>query len=165
VTFSDLASIGSFASGMAVVVTLVFLTMQLRQNTAQMMRNELNAAQEQFARFRFAIVNSRDVAEMWTAGMQDGALDAVDEQRYVNLLNDLFWSVFNVWERHSRGIATDVPGALSFLAAILVSRRSQTVWQQFRHFFPPNYVQAVEDAVVAARNGGTPAHAEFEKTA
>jgi hypothetical protein len=34
-TLSDLASIGSLVSGVAVAITLIFLTVQIRQNTAQ----------------------------------------------------------------------------------------------------------------------------------
>jgi hypothetical protein len=118
-----------------------------------MRRDELNAAQAQFAGFRFAIVNNRDVAQLWTVGTKDGSLDEVDERRYSTLLNELFWSVFNVWERHSRGIATDVPGALPFLATLLTSRRGNAVWLEHQRFFPPDFIRAVDEAVAAARGG------------
>ncbi len=72
----------------------------VRQSTMQMRRNELNAAQAQFAGFRFAIVNNCDVAQLWAAGSKDGSLDEADETRYSTLLSELFWSVSNAWARH-----------------------------------------------------------------
>jgi hypothetical protein len=87
---------------------------------------------------------------LWVIGSKDGSLDEVDERRYSTLLDELFWSVFNVWERHSRGIATDVPGAIPFLATLLTSRRGHAVWQEHQRFFPSDFVRAVEDAVAVA---------------
>jgi hypothetical protein len=142
-TLSDLASIGSFVSGLAVLVGLISLTIQIRHNTAQLVRNELNAAQQQFAGFRYAIVNHRDVAELWMKGAKDEPLDEVDAERFTTLLIDLCWSVFNVWERHGRGIGMNVPGAIPFLARALQSRCAMEAWRSVGVFFPPDFIQSV----------------------
>ena len=59
-----LGNYGEFVGAIAVVATLLFLGVQIRQNTKQMRRLELNAAHEQFAHSRMAIATDRDWAEL-----------------------------------------------------------------------------------------------------
>ena len=70
---SDFAAIGSFVSGIAVLISLVYLSLQARQNAASFLRAENNATQSQNSAFRLAIVESRDVAQLWLAGLKDGS--------------------------------------------------------------------------------------------
>ena len=158
-TLSDLAAIGSFVSGIAVVITLIFLLLQMRQNNSQMQMAELNSAQVRFSSFRLAIVNNRDVAQLWFAGLSDGAMDDIDELRFSSLLNDFTWSVFNIWDRHSRGtMSTDVPSAIPFLATMASSKRGNNSWKQTQGSFPQSFILAVDEAIVSVQKGAAPSH-------
>ena len=81
-TLEQYAYLGEIAAAIAVVISLVYVARQLRQNT-DMLR--LAAASERVERdFEIAapMIQSRELAEIWVAGESDWeGLDAVDQQR------------------------------------------------------------------------------------
>ena len=149
-TLSDLASVGSFISGVAVLVSLIYLSLQARQSTASFHRAEANETQNQASVFRMAIVESRDVAQIWAVGLKDdGALDEIDELRFETLLTELFWHSFNLWDRARRGIFGE-PGSidlLSYLAEPLSNKRGSRWWGNNRNSCPRDFALAVDKAI------------------
>src|SRR5690349_20261350 len=104
-SLSDLASLGSFVSALAVLATLAFLFAQMRQYQSALLRAENNATQNQFSAFRLAIATNRDVAELWVTAQRDGgSLDQVDGERLGFLLEELFWASYHLWDRVQRGL-------------------------------------------------------------
>jgi len=81
-TLEQYAYLGEIVAALGVVMSLVYVARQLGQNT-EMLR--LGAASERVERdFEIAgpIIESRDVAELWTKGQADwDSLDAVDQNR------------------------------------------------------------------------------------
>jgi hypothetical protein len=157
-TLSDLAAIGSFVSGVAVVVSLITLTLQIRQNTKALRRTEENATQNQFSVARMAIVTNRDVASLWAAGMSGvGELDAVDELRFAYLMSDLMWSLANTWESVQQGAfgMMNWDQLSTFAMEMLSSARARQLWSLYKHQYPTGFVQAV-DRVVAAQGAAVP---------
>jgi hypothetical protein len=54
---------------------------------------------------RMAIAENRDIAELMTAGFRgESALDAADELRLEQLLQENTWAAFHIWDRTQRGI-------------------------------------------------------------
>lgn len=156
-TLSDLASIGSFASGAAVVITLVFLAIQLRRNTAAVMRAEANATQAAASAFRLAIVTSRDVAGLVSVGLSDDSeLDAVDELRLNQLFNEVVWFSQHVWDRERQGffIEGEWERSTKIITDLLISRRGAQWWDRNKPDFPPGFVAKVDKALDIIRHDG-----------
>jgi hypothetical protein len=60
---------------------------------------------EQWTVIRQAIAQNRDIAELMTADLQgQRALDAADQLRLEQLLQENAWASFHIWERTQRGI-------------------------------------------------------------
>ncbi len=97
-TLSDLASIGSFVSALAVLVSLVYLALQMRQSARNQMatiHHERTAlAQENILR-----VMDAEMTEVWMRGQAgDEQLDDVQSRRYIYgvlaslwLFEEYFW--------------------------------------------------------------------------
>src|SRR5579864_1584931 len=99
-TLADLASLGTVASAFAVVITLVFLLIQLRHNTVALIRAESTATQTAASVWRMAIVNNRDVARLLTSALaENGDLDEIDELRFGHLLAEIIWFAAHIWHR------------------------------------------------------------------
>lgn len=99
-----LGSFGEFFGAIAVVVTLIFLTLQIRQNTRQMRRVEMNAAHAQFNVPRMAIVSNRSVAELLLKARQaPDELDQVDQFQVDVWIGQEVWAVFHAWDRAQNG--------------------------------------------------------------
>ena len=104
-SFEQISYLAEIVASVGVIVSLVFVGLQIRQNTAALQRNEHNSTMEQWTVIRQAIAQNPDIAELMTAGLKgERALDAADQLRLEMLLNENAWASFHIWERTKRGI-------------------------------------------------------------
>ena len=70
-----------------VILSLVFVGYQVRQNTATLQRNEHNSTMSQWTVIRMAIAQNRDISELMTSGLHgERDLDAADQLRLEQFL-------------------------------------------------------------------------------
>ena len=99
-----LGNFGEFFGAIAVVATLVFLIVQIRQNTRQLRRVELNAASSQFSIPRMAIASDRGMAELAIKTLQaPDEIDTADQLRIDMFLTELMNAYFHAWDRARTG--------------------------------------------------------------
>ena len=152
-TLSDLASLGSLVSSIAVLLTLVFLLIQTRQNTVALSRAEAIAAQTAASPWRMAIVNDKDVARVIKAGYEDGDLDQIDEIRYQTALNEIIWFSALIWQREQIGLFPpgDWERTGRAMLPLLVARRGAVWWDQNKASFPPGFSEDLDKIIAAQR--------------
>ena len=73
-----LGSYGEFVGAIAVVITLGYLAVQIRQNTAALRSSTWQAIQNAEHLFDQSLVGSKDAAEIWVRASQHG-LDGFDD--------------------------------------------------------------------------------------
>src|ERR1700756_5856198 len=104
-SFEQISNLAQIVASVGIIVSLIFVGLQIKQNTATLQRNEHNSTMAQWTVIRMAIARNRDIAELMTAGLQgDRALDAADQLRLEQLLAEQAWVAFQVWDRTQRGI-------------------------------------------------------------
>ena len=143
-----LGDFGEFLGALAVVVTLIFLALQVRQNTRQIRRAEMNAASTQFSLPRMAIVSDRSLAELLHKAMQKpDEIDQVDQLRVDMWLGEQMNAMFHAWDRSHSGSfekefweTTTKPG----LAQILAVAAGSKWWDQNRLGFVPEFRAEVD---------------------
>ena len=155
-SLSDLAALGSFASGIAVVISLISLTIQIRQNTRAMMRAEANVTQEQLSNWRLAIAQSAELPDIWNKGLRDDDLNEVEEVRYSMLLQDLTFAIFQIWHRRRLAFlpAENWKRIASSLATILVTKRGAAWWERNRDLAEADYAAEIDAAIRDVRTSG-----------
>ena len=88
----------------AVVATLFYLSIQIRQSTNQGRRNELNANLEQASVFRMALAENQDLAELWIIGLNDyDSLSEAHKIRFESLMSQRFWIWNHIFDRMMKG--------------------------------------------------------------
>ena len=79
-SFEKLSYLAQMVASVGVIVSLIFVGLQIRQNTGALQRNEHNSTMAQWTVIRMAIAKHRDIAELMTAGLHgERALDAGDD--------------------------------------------------------------------------------------
>jgi hypothetical protein len=147
--FSNLTQI---VGSVGVIVSLLFVGLQIRQNTRALQREEHNSTMAQWTVIRMAIAKHRDIAELMTAGLHgERALDAADQLRLEQMLSENAWASFHIWERTQRGIFPKGTFELScgaHLCGLLGTAGGGTWWRNAKQTgFPPAFVSDV-DAVL-----------------
>ena len=66
-----IVAISQLVAAVGVILSLVFVGLQVRQNTAALQRNEHNSTMAEWSVIRMAIAGNRDIAELMTAGLTE----------------------------------------------------------------------------------------------
>ena len=100
-----IVAISQLIAALGVILSLIFVGLQIKQNTRALQRTEHNSTMEQWTVIRQAIAQNRDIAELMTAGLHgERALDAADQLRLEQMLQENAWAAFHIWDRTQRGI-------------------------------------------------------------
>jgi hypothetical protein len=156
-SFEQLSYLAQIVASAGVIVSLIFVGLQIRQNTGALQRNEHNSTMAQWTVIRMAIAKNRDIAELMTAGLHgERPLDAADQLRLENMLQENLWASFHIWERTQRSIFPKGTFELAVgphLSGLLRTERGGAWWRSAKHTgFIPGFVADV-DAVLARDNG------------
>ncbi len=154
-TLEQVFYLSQIVAGAAVTLSLVFVGLQVRQNTAALYRNEHNTTMAQWTVIRIAMVENRDVAELMTGGLHGKTeLDEADQLRLEQFLYEQAWACFQVWDRTQHGVfpkgtfeSTQGP----LLISLPTSKRGSAWWRKVKsQAFYPAYVEAVEAILARA---------------
>ena len=110
-----LGNLGDFVGGLAVVVTLAYLAVQVRQNTRQLERTGAMSKAATYQSLTALIVEgnaristSRDLAELRVRGREAlGNLDEVDQHRFLVNMSSMFRIMENLFQQNAAGLLTD----------------------------------------------------------
>src|SRR5206468_3574970 len=152
-SFEQISYLAQIVASVGVVVSLIFVGLQIKQNTGALQRNEHNSTMTQWTVIRMAIARNRDIAELMTAGLNgDRALDAADQLRLEQLLAEHAWAAFHIWDRTQRGVfpkGTFELTAGPLLYSLLKTARGDAWWRTAKQQgFIPGFVLDV-DALLA----------------
>src|SRR3954465_12675862 len=152
-TFEQISYLAQIVASIGVVVSLIFVGLQIRHNTGALQREEHNSTMEQWTVIRMAIAKHRDIAELMTSGLQgEKLLDAADQLRLEQMLQENGWAAYHIWDRTQRGIfprGTFEATAGALLGMLLRTPRGESWWREAKHVgFHPGFVRDV-DAVLA----------------
>ena len=152
-SLEQLSYLAQIVASVGVIASLIFVGLQIKHNTGALQRNEHNSTMEQWTVLRQAIAQNREVAELMTAGLSgERALDAADELRLEQMLQEYAWASFHIWDRTQRGVfpkGTFEATAGAFLCGLLTTPRGRTWWLNAKHTgFIPGFVLDV-DSVLA----------------
>lgn len=79
-----IGAIGEIIGSVAVVASLAYVAIQLRQNTEMMRALDSQERVQRDFDISSALIESRDMAEIWTKGQRDfQSLDEVDQNRLI----------------------------------------------------------------------------------
>ena len=152
-SLEQLSWLAQIVGSVGVILSLIFVGLQIRQNTGALQRNEHNSTMSQWTVIRQGIASNRDVAELMTAGLRgERAMDSADQLRMEQMLQEYAWASFHIWDRTQRGVFP--PGTFEWscgqlLGNVLATARGGAWWQRAKHVgFVPAFVVAV-DAMLA----------------
>src|ERR1700682_861261 len=158
-SFEQISYLAQIVASVGVIASLIFVALQIKQNTSALERTEHNSTMAQWTVIRMAIAKNRDMAELMTAGLHGkSAIDAADQLRLEQMLAEHLWASFHIWDRTQRGVfpkGTFEATAGPLLCDVLSTARGGTWWRSAKHTgFIPGFVLDV-DALLAKNSGAS----------
>ena len=148
-TLEQVFFVSQIIVAIAVVVSLVFVGREIRENTLALQRGEHNSTMQQWTVVRMAMVTNAELAELMAAGLDGGrSLDRTDQLRLEQMLSETAWAAFHIWDRTQRGIfpkgTFEFTGG-TYLCALLATKAGGDWWLEAKNFgFAPGFVADVD---------------------
>lgn len=108
INWDAIAAIGDLVGAVGVIVTLIYLAVQLRQNTAASQLTAIQNSVENSARFSELLATHDDLARLFWRGLSDpDSLDAAEKRRFVGTLNVFMRREVVAFYLHREGVMPD----------------------------------------------------------
>lgn len=106
-TLADLSSLGSFISGIAVLVSLIYLSLQVRQNTKHT-RALIFQGGASRATSNFLALASSDLATATVVGNgETGTPDEVRRRQFISICQSFYVNWDDIFSQHEEGLISD----------------------------------------------------------
>ena len=162
-SWQDLGSVGEMISAIAVVVSLIYLAFQIRQNTSQIDQNTEAARASAFdstitqtMHARDLIIENEDVARIYYEGAIDpDSLSEQERMRYRLIVHNVLWSLWNLQaQAQLGGLARETWDAQRvILARMMSSTGVQWFWSNYQEEFGESFQREVR-TILSAQGAG-----------
>jgi len=143
------AAIGESVGALAVVVSVIYLAFQVRENTRTSIQNMVQDTIKDFARVDQLIATTPDLASIVVKGNEGIENLAPDQKLRFDGYNSTFFSVLEVWHTQSRRIPVDPEQddtIRTMLNNRLAERGCQQWWSANQTEFPAGFRNWVEES-------------------
>jgi len=150
-SLDDLANLGEALGGIAVLVSLVYLALQIRQNTRTVRSTAFQQVVDSFSEISLAISQDRDLTELFVranAGLT--SLDQIEQMRFRLVLLSFFRRAASVFFHSQQGTLQmdSWVGIRESLKAILLSSGAREFWEQDAGVFDPRFRAFVQSELL-----------------
>lgn len=148
-SLSDLGNLGDFVGGIAVVVTLAYLAIQIRQNTQEVRSASLDAVAASHMEFQRSVWGDAALNKVWFDGMYGVPLpeDAGRQFLFMVITCARHWERAYHKARGGRLDETSWSGIHRELAGVFAFPGTRQYWTRIQYMFPADFVEFAENAV------------------
>lgn len=153
-SLGDLGNLGEFLGGIAVVVSLIYLAAQIRQNTKQVKESSqalrIAAFDENFkqwAGWRRHVIDSQEVADLLLRGLSDRAtLSETHLIRWNLLMGEYCYILQSMFERSNASrYRYHRFWSIKSMSLLFESESGRTYWSEIKPGLLKEFVEAVEE--------------------
>lgn len=146
-SWEALGAIGELVGATAVLITLVYLALQMRQNTRAVRIAARTTLQEAFSGVADLLASSPEIAELYLKGCVDyRALSKIDRLRFSSVLQNYLFSIDMAHQQASEGLM-ETTTVLERVRPLFNQPGVRDWWRQNSGLFRPIFVRTVEGVI------------------
>ena len=146
-SWEALGAIGELVGAAAVLITLVYLARQMRQNTKAVRIAARATLQEAFSGVADMLASSPEIAELYLKGCVDyRALSKTDRLRFSGVLQNYLFSIDILHEQASEGLM-EMTSVLEMVQPLFKQPGVCDWWIQNSGLFRPAFARIVENVI------------------
>jgi len=151
-TIMELGAIGEFVGAIAVVVTLIYLAFQMRQNTNALKLNTAGSVTEELQENFSLLASNQELAEIFVTAAQESTLQGAERVRFNTFTHNFVRVYENAFLQWRAGVID--PAHWEGMARMMIDFTSmaafQTYWQERKHWVSDDFREYMESEVVSA---------------
>jgi hypothetical protein len=147
VNWEAVGAVGEIIGAIAVILTLIYLSIQLRQNTIAVRAAAVDAAVNHVSNVRQSIFSDGEVAAIYVNGSKDPtSLDEESLVRFRLLIHNILLAISNM---HAQSQLTGLSvsnweSQLPIIERIVGTPGGSWFWQNYRHEFEESFREVVD---------------------
>jgi hypothetical protein len=161
-----LGAIAELIGGVAVLATLIYLSVQVRQSNRQEAAQSVQIAFETFMGGYAALTEDEAKARTYIAGVNDyNGLEPAHQAMFHSQMQNLANGYYTVWTLHENGMLSDkelFKRTRDTFLTILRTPGGRQWWSQWKHLPPQPYIEALQKHIDDANNDSIPATEDFQ---
>ncbi len=146
--WNAIGAIGEIIGALAVFLTLVYLALQIRQNTKAIQASAVDAGISKVNDVRESLYENGDLTRIYIQGMaQPADLDEESRVRFRLLLHNILLSISNIYSQTSyTGLSLSTwESQLVILERIIDSPGGRWFWKDYRLVFEESFREKVDE--------------------
>lgn len=146
-----IGAVGEIVGALAVFLTLVYLAMQIRQNTKAIQATASHASVSEVNQVRASMYENADLAQLYVQGLaKPDDLDETGRVQFRLLLHNIFLSVSNIHDQtRFTGLSQSTwESQLIILGRLLATPGGQWFWHQSRLEFEETFRGIVDKILI-----------------
>jgi len=147
----NLGNIGDFIGGFAVVITLIYLARQIRQNTASVQAATVQSAAQANAELMDQFASNPELLKFHLAGVRDfESLSADDRARFASVMGSIMHRGEGMVDQVERGLLPSeaLEGAANRLRTTFTGAGTLAWWERGKHVYAANYQKWIADEII-----------------
>jgi hypothetical protein len=153
-TISELGDLGDFLGGIGVIVTLVYLAIQIRRNTQAVRSASLDSVTSSHMEFHRAVWGDPELNEIWFDGrIGKRELSEAESRRFAFMVTTCARHWESAYQKARGGTLESTAWASIHEELVLVfaDPGTQSYWKWIRGMFSPDFVQFAESSIRSRR--------------
>jgi hypothetical protein len=155
-SLSDLASIGSFISGIAVLISLIYLSLQIRQNTLAH-RATAHQSRSTFLKDHLHLIADPAIAPIFIRGLAaDKQMTEVEVTQFLAVMRNWCIGMSEMVWAHDHGVLDDetYQTSVKALKGMFARPGARAFWQTYKPTATPSFARLVEGVLSTAPMAG-----------
>ena len=149
-TIQDLGAIGELIGGIAVIISFIYLALQIRHGMRGYRSNITQEVTSHFSRLQFDIAKDAELLDIWRRAERGEELSDFDQRRVTQIISSYMIAFENMFFQYQEGMmdAEGYEARRPIMAFILTYSGAQKWWENFGSIqHPHKFVQEVEQVV------------------
>ena len=132
----DLGQTIAILANVGVIAGIVFLAIEVSQQNTINLLSGRDAAVENFNGFRTLLLENPDLMEIWNAGLTNGELTSIEDDRFQLLCENSIWGRVTLYNRYDAlSLDEEMRGLVRAVAYdISKSERFRQCWDEWKDF-------------------------------
>ena len=146
-TWEAAGAIGEITGALAVFLTLIYLALQIRQNTKAVRASAVDASISKVTSVRQSMYENAEIAGIYIAGLANpDDLDELSRTRFRLLMHNVLLSISNIYSQTSfAGLSSSMwESQLVLLRRVVTSPGGQWFWKEYQLEFDETFRGQIE---------------------
>ncbi|MCR9094615.1 MAG: hypothetical protein NXI30_10400 [bacterium] len=140
-----IGAIGEIIGALGVIITLLYLASQLRQNTRALGVTSIDSTTQVGNEIRSLMASDPVVTELYYRGLRDpDSLDEIERERLRLILTNALWALWNAWAQSQLGGRESWTAQKHILTRMLGLPGGRAFWETSRGEFDPGFAAEVD---------------------